>query len=224
LRPPWGGTFATGDIAGDRRILGLAGDLVDLVDVDDAALGALHVVVGGLQQAEDDVLDVLPDVARLGERGGVGVGEWDVEHLGERLREQRLARARRPDQEDIGLLQLDVARLAARLDPLVVVVHGHGQDLLGAVLADHVLVEDVLDLRGLGQAPQLPALLLLPLLRDDVVAQLDALVADVHRGSGDELADVVLALAAERALEGAAAFPGPRHGPGPTTPTSRSPR
>ncbi len=35
-------------VAGDRCALGLAGDLVDLVDVDDALLGARDVVVGHL--------------------------------------------------------------------------------------------------------------------------------------------------------------------------------
>ena len=39
------------------------------------------------------------------------------------------------------------------------------------------------------------------LVLDDVVAQVDALVADVDARPGDELADVALALAAERALE-----------------------
>ena len=53
-----------GDVTGDRRVLGLAGDLVDLVDVDDPGLGLLDVVVGGLDQLEQDVLDVLADVAR----------------------------------------------------------------------------------------------------------------------------------------------------------------
>src|SRR5262249_8389432 len=42
------------DVAGDRGVVGLAADLVDLVDIDDAALGALDVVVGGLQQLEDE--------------------------------------------------------------------------------------------------------------------------------------------------------------------------
>ena len=55
----------TGDVTGDRRVLALAGDLVDLVDVDDAGLGALDVVVGGLDQLQQNVLDVLADVARL---------------------------------------------------------------------------------------------------------------------------------------------------------------
>src|SRR5439155_23909798 len=38
----------TRDIARDRRVVGLARDLVDLVDVDDPRLGLLDVEVGGL--------------------------------------------------------------------------------------------------------------------------------------------------------------------------------
>src|SRR5260370_25725481 len=37
------------DVAGDRGIVGLAADLVDLVDIDNAALSAPDVIVGGLQ-------------------------------------------------------------------------------------------------------------------------------------------------------------------------------
>jgi hypothetical protein len=47
----------------------------------------------------------------------------------------------------------------------------------------------------------LAALVALALLRDDVVAELDALVADVDRRPGDELAHLSLTLSAERALE-----------------------
>jgi hypothetical protein len=39
------------------------------------------------------------------------------------------------------------------------------------------------------------------LLADDVVAQLDALIADEHRRARDQLLDLVLALAAERAVK-----------------------
>ena len=77
----------------------------------------------------------------------------------------------------------------------------HGEDLLGPVLPDHVLVEHGLDLGRLGEAADLLTLLLLPLLRDDVVAQLDALVADVDGGAGDQLAHLPLRLPAERARE-----------------------
>jgi hypothetical protein len=96
------------DVARDGGVVALARDLVDLVDVDDAALRALDVVVGVLEQLDDDVLDVLADVAGLGERRRVGDGEGHVEHARERLGEERLAGARGADEEDVRLLELDV--------------------------------------------------------------------------------------------------------------------
>ena len=98
-----------GDVAGDRRVVGLAGDLVDLVDVDDPCLGLLDVEVGRLDQLQEDVLDVLADVAGLGERGRVGDRERDVEDPRQGLGEQRLAAAGRAEQHDVRLLQLDLA-------------------------------------------------------------------------------------------------------------------
>ena len=77
-----------------RGVVALAADLVDLVDVDDAALGALDVVVGVLQQLDDDVLDVLADVTGLGERRRVRDRERHVQDPRERLREERLAACR----------------------------------------------------------------------------------------------------------------------------------
>ena len=135
-------------VARDRRVVGLARDLVDLVDVDDPGLGLLHVEVGGLDQLQEDVLDVLADVAGLGQRRGVGDRERDVEDLGERLGEQRLAAAGRAEQQDVGLLQLEVL-LALRLHhlhALVVVVDRYRERALGGLLADHVLLEDRVDL------------------------------------------------------------------------------
>src|SRR5688572_26900089 len=61
-------------VARDRRVFALARDLVDLVDVHDALLRLLDVVVALLQELLDDVLDVLADVAGFGERRRVGDG------------------------------------------------------------------------------------------------------------------------------------------------------
>ncbi len=60
-------------------------DLVDFVDVDDAALGALDIVVGGLEQLQDDVFHVLTDITGFGQRRGVGHGEGYVDDAGESL-------------------------------------------------------------------------------------------------------------------------------------------
>ncbi len=77
----------TGHVTGDRRVVGLARDLVDFVDVDDARLGLLDVEVRRLDELEQDVLHVLAHVAGLGEGGRVGDGERHVEDARQSLRQ-----------------------------------------------------------------------------------------------------------------------------------------
>ncbi len=48
-----------------RAVAVLTGQLVDLVDIDDALDRALQVAVGGLVEVEDDVFDILTDIARF---------------------------------------------------------------------------------------------------------------------------------------------------------------
>ena len=115
------------DVARDRGVLALARDLVDLVDVDDAALALLDVVAGCLQQLEDDVLDVLADVAGLGQRRGIDDGERYGQQSRQRLGQQRLARAGRADQQDVRFLQFYfIAAARGDLVALVVIVDGDG--------------------------------------------------------------------------------------------------
>src|SRR5215475_7569973 len=87
------------------------------------------------------------------------------------------------------------------IEPLVVIVHRDREHLLGVALADHVVVEDFADfLRGRDAVARLHQRGLV-LLADDIHAELDALVANEDGRTGDELAHLVLALAAERAVE-----------------------
>jgi hypothetical protein len=128
-----------------------------------------------------------------------------VQQPGERLREQGLAGARGADEQDVGLLQLDVgARLLRVLDPTVVVVDRDRELALGLVLADDVLGEELVDLPRLRQGG-LVLLLEELVLGDDVEADVDAFVADEDRGAGDEFLDLTLALVAERAPQGVVA-------------------
>ncbi|OPY10962.1 MAG: hypothetical protein A4E67_00381 [Syntrophaceae bacterium PtaB.Bin038] len=189
-----------GDVPGDGGAARLAGDLVDLVDVDDALGGSFHVIVRVLQETQDDVLHVLAHVARLGERGGVRDGEGHVEHPGEGARQERLAGARGPDEQDVALLQLHAAQVRLGEEPLVVVVDGHGENLFRALLPDDVGVQELLDVLGLGDLlAALVDALDLGLLLDDAAAQLDALVADVGGRACHELLDLILGLPAEGA-------------------------
>ena len=189
-------------VAGDRRIVGFPANFVDLVDIDDAALRPLDIIVGGLEQLEDDVLDVLADIARLGQRRGVGHGEWHVEDARERLRQQGLAATGWADQQDVRLGELDVGVLARVVEALVVVVHGHRKHALGVILADDVVVQNGANFHGGGYAIARLHQRALVLLADDVHAKLDAFIADENRRPGNELANLVLALAAEGAVEG----------------------
>ena len=55
----------TADIPGDGRVLALAGDLVDLINIDDASLGFENIVIRRLDEPEKDVLHVLAHIARF---------------------------------------------------------------------------------------------------------------------------------------------------------------
>src|SRR5205085_11869093 len=93
-------TFAR-DIASDGDVFGLAGDLIYFIDVNDAALGALEIVIGILEKAQDDIFDVFTDIAGFGESGGIGNGKGDIKDLSEAPSEQSFAGAGRTDHEDV---------------------------------------------------------------------------------------------------------------------------
>ena len=145
-----------GHVARDGEVLGLAGDLVDLVDVDDADLRARDVEIRCGDQLQQDVLHVLADISRLGERRRVGDGEGNAQRARERLGEKRLAGARGAQKHDVALRELNVAFLGLRLhaDALVVVVHGDGQGALCVFLPHHVLGELGVELVRRGQIAQ----------------------------------------------------------------------
>ena len=194
----------TRHIAGDGGVLSLAADLVDLVDVDDALLGLLDIAVGLLDEAQEDVLHILAHVAGLGQGGRIHDRERHIEEASQASRQVSLTRARGAEQEDVGLGAQHVLSVAglARAHALVVVVHGHRQGALGAVLTDHPRVQEFVDFARLRQrCRRRGRLLRTQLLFDDLVAQLNALVADIRAGATDELTHLLLALPTERALE-----------------------
>ena len=188
------------DVAGDRGVVGLSSDLVDLVDVDDPALRALDVVFGRLQKLEYDVFHIFPDIARFGQRGRVGHGERHIQNAGQGLRQQGLAAAGRADQQDVRLRQLDI-RLRRMVQPFVVVVNRDRQHPLGVDLADHVIVQHLADFaRGRHAIAGLQTGGL-RLFADDVHAQFDAFVTDEYCRTRNQLAYLMLAFATERAVK-----------------------
>jgi hypothetical protein len=63
----------------------------------------IDVILTGLQQLQDDVLHILAHIARFGQRCRIRHREWHIQNPRQRLRQQRLAAARRPDQQDVRL-------------------------------------------------------------------------------------------------------------------------
>ena len=150
------------NIAGDGEVLGLAGDLVDLVHVDDAHLRAFNVTIGSIDELEQDVLHVLAHVAGLGKRGGVGDGKRHLENTRERLGEQGLTGTGGTEQQDVGLGELYLVHAVVELrahavvkgrhrgtaldHAAIVVVHGHRHGALGVLLAHNIGRKLVIDL------------------------------------------------------------------------------
>jgi hypothetical protein len=94
-----------------------------------------------------------------------------------------------------------------------VVVDGDRESLLRGLLPDDVLLEEGEDLLRLRQVELARGLLARfgETLLDDLVAELDALVADVDARPSDELLHLLLALATKGALEQVGALPDACH-------------
>ncbi len=139
-----------GNVARNRDVFTLAGDLVDFVDVDNAELGPVHIVVRGLNKTQKNVLHIFSDITGFRQTGGVADGEGHVQDLGQGLGQIRLAAARGAQHHDVGFLRSTSLGSGLHvLDALVVVVYRHAQGLLGLVrLAHYVLIQNFLDFLG----------------------------------------------------------------------------
>src|SRR5690606_22425234 len=178
-----------GNISRDGWVVGLAGDLIDFVDINNGPLRLLDVVIAVLQQFLNDVFVVLTHVTGFGQCGGVCHDERHVQHARQGLCKQRLARTSGPDQQDVALAQLDAIVFdIAIANTLVMVIDCDGQSALGLVLTNDVAIKEFLNL---GWRRQLIADGIargfLGFLQNDVIAKVDAFIADEHRRPGDKL-------------------------------------
>ena len=130
-----------GHVPSNRRILAFAGDLIHLVDVDDAPLRQLDVVVGRLDQTQQDVLHIVTHIARLSQCGGVSDGKWDLQHSSQCLGKQSLPAAGGTHEQNIALLKLHILR-PAEVDAFIMVIHGHREGHFGLLLSNNILVQN----------------------------------------------------------------------------------
>src|SRR5580704_5442400 len=191
----------TRNVPGNGGILVFLGNLIDLVDIDDALLSAGDVPIGGLQQLQNNVFHVFADVAGFGKRGSVDDCEGHIEHARKSLSQKGLASAGGTDQQNIGFREFHIAGLFVQEDALVVIVNGDGKLLFRFVLADYVAIEKGFDLGRAGQASINRTSLLALFVFQNLLADAHALVADVGprilRGRADKLLHLLLRFMAE---------------------------
>ena len=206
----------TGNIAGDGDILGGLANLVGFIDEDDAALRLGHVVIGGHDQLEQQVLHVFTHVPRFSERGRIADGQGHVENAGEGLRHQRLSAAGGADHQDVGFLDLHIfftLRLFAAGESVemnettVMQMDRHREGAFRLLLTDDVALQFVVELawtghfiegarRGFGDC----LTTLLWIRMDDHMTEIDAVGADEKaRRAGNQARSLMGLLAAETA-------------------------
>jgi hypothetical protein len=107
------------------------------------ALSSFDVEVCRMQQFEQQVFNVFTDIASFSQSRGIADRKWHLKRLGQGLGQQRLARTGRSDQKDVGLFNLNFFRPDFEVvhQSLVMAMHCDGQQLLGFVLPDDVLIQ-----------------------------------------------------------------------------------
>jgi hypothetical protein len=119
------------------------------------------------------------------------------------LREESLAGSGRTYEKNIGFAEFHIAGLLVQKDPLVVIVNRDGEFFLGAVLADDIAIEELLDLRRAGKPARGSGGLLALFILENRLADADAFIANVRprivRGLTNELLHLLLSLMAEGA-------------------------
>jgi hypothetical protein len=78
-----------------------------------------------------------------------------------------------------------------------VLVDSDSEALLGLVLSDYIFVKKALDLAGLRQRWARRYRFCLLIIGDDLIADVNALIADVDGGTGNEFLNLILRLTAE---------------------------
>ena len=108
------------------------------------------------------------------------------------------AAAGRAKQQNVRLGQLDFVSMSNRgdlalvLNAPVVVVDRHRKDFLGLTLADNVIIKESANLTRVGQVVEAELGRFGKFFFDDLVAEVDALIANVNARARNKLFDLLL--------------------------------
>ena len=197
------------DIPGNGWIFAAAGDLIDLIHIDDPPLRPFHVVVRRLNEPQENVFHILAHISGLGQGRGIRNGKGHVQRPCQRLCQRCLSHTGGTQQQHIAFAQLRIG-LAAVINALIVIIHRHGQGDLCFVLSDDVFIQLFFDFTGCRQLfgdlrfcslfrRLTPAFRRRALLVQQRFAQINTLVADIDAGTGDQTLHFPLPLSAKGA-------------------------
>ena len=91
----------TRDVTRDGGVFSLTSDLVNFVDVDDAAFGLLNISAGFLNQAKQNIFNVFTHVAGLGQSCRINDCERHIQQTRQATSQVSLTGTRRTEKQDI---------------------------------------------------------------------------------------------------------------------------
>ena len=142
-------------VAGNGRVVALAGNLVDFIDEHDSPFGLFHIVVSHLQQTRKNALNVLSYIPSLRQHGRIHDGERYLQQFGNAAGQQRLAGTGASHHDDVRLFDFHIITPLWLHQPLVMIVDSYREIALGILLTDDILVDEFLDIRRFGKIFQL---------------------------------------------------------------------
>ena len=114
------------------------------------------------------------------------------------MRQERLARARRPYKQNIAFIEFDIVRRLIGPNALIMIIYGNRKNALGALLTNHIVVETGLNFLRLGQPFVKRNRLFEIVFSQNLIAELDTLTANIHARASDDLIDLIGTLATKR--------------------------
>jgi hypothetical protein len=94
-------------------------------------------------------------------------------------------------------LNFNLGTSAADFDPLVMLVDSYGKTLLRFILSNDILIQETLNFARLWQRGTSRYGFGLLIVGDDLVADIDAFIANVNSGTGNQFFYFILRLASE---------------------------
>ena len=194
-------TFA-GNIASYGSVLTFTGDLIKLIDIDNALFRTFHIKISCLQELKENILHVFTDISGLRQGSGICNCKRHIQHLGEGLGKQCFTAAGRTNQKDIGLLQFNIIFMIVE-NALVMIVYRHRKDNLCLFLADNIIVQTFADIHRFRQFVKTDRFSVCAFqcrfisFLNDAGTETHALITDIGTIAGDQPVDKRLRFAAK---------------------------